>query len=133
MRIFDYYIKNGFEVLLQDRPDIAFAGQIKRSVISNRYGTDASLKHQGLAILKNTLTPEFINRMFILSQVEAFSRFVIDKDYNCDITMSAMEAEVLAKDEQMHVVFSISDNINNRRMGMRVFQKEGGRILQKII
>jgi len=133
MRIFDYYMKNGFEVLLQDRPDIAFAGQIKKSVVSNRYGTDASLKHQGLAILKNTLTPDFIDRMFILAQVEAFSRFVIDKDYKCDITMSAMEAEVLAKDEQMHVVLSISETMNNKRMGVRVFQKENGRILQKII
>lgn len=133
MRIFDYYMKNGFEVLLQDRPDIAFAGQIKKSVVSNRYGTDASLKHQGLAILKNTLTPDFIDRMFILAQVEAFSRFILDKDYNCDITMSAMEAEVLAKDEQMHVVFSISETMNNKRMGVRVFQKENGRILQKII
>jgi len=133
MRIFDYYIKNGFEVLLKDRPEIAFAGQIKRSQLSNRYGTDASLKHQGLAILKNSLTEAFINRMFFLEQIEAFSRFKIDKDYNCDITMSSMEAEIIAKDEEMHVVYSPGEQRQNQLKGFRVFEKVGGRILQKMI
>lgn len=134
MRIFDYYIKNGFEVLLKERPEIAFAGQIKRSMISNRYGTDESLKHQGLAILKNSLTPEFINRMFLLDQIEAFSRFKLDKDYNCDITMSSMEAEIIAKDEEMYVVFSQVEQNKNKTKGLRVFEMDSnGRLMQKII
>jgi len=134
IRIFDYYIKNGFEVLLKERPEMAFAGMIKKSQVSNKYGTDGSLKIPGLSILKNRLTPEYIQRMYFIEQIDALSRFKLKTSsggaYNCDITMATMEAAIIAKDEEAMVVVSSAEK---KRDTYIVFENVNGRLVQKVI
>lgn len=138
-RIFHWYIDHRFEVLLKERPQLAFANMIKRSMVSNKYGTDASLKIPGLAITKDALTPDFIDRMFFIEQVDALSKFKLKKSdgsaYNCDITMATMEVEITAKDEEMITVKSKSQLLKRgERKGSIIYVRNNkGHIIQKII
>lgn len=135
--IIQWYINNGFEILLKERPELAFIGQIKKSQLVNKYGTDGSLKAPGLAILKQDLTPEFIGRMYLLRIIEAWSKFkylIGDKKYNCDITMATMEAAIMAKDEEMIAVFSVAERKRkDNKRGLRVFKRVNGRIVEAIV
>lgn len=104
LRIFDYYTVNGFEVMLKTQPRLAFAGKIANTKVSNRYGTDKSLKPYVLAILKDMLTPDYVDHMFFARQIRALSKFVYDptgRKYNCDITIATAEAEVACKESEM--------------------------------
>jgi hypothetical protein len=125
-------------VLLKERPEMAFAGLINRPTVKNKYGTDPSLKPQGLAILKQTLTPDFISRLMLLRLVEALSKFQYDptgKRYNCDITMATMEAEIMAKDEEFIPVFSSYERkqLNGNKKGIKTYKKKNGVIVEVIV
>lgn len=134
IRIFDYYIKNGFEILLKERPEMAFAGMIKKTQVSNKYGTDGSLKIPGLGILKNRLTPSYIDRMFFIEQIDALARFRLKTSsggvYNCDITMATMEAAIIAKDDEALVVTSSEDTKKDVYL---VYEEVNGRLVQKFV
>lgn len=125
-RIFEFYTKNGFEHLLYQRPRLAFANKILRSVLNNPYGTDKTLKPHGLSILSDRLTDEFIGNMYFMRQIEALAKFKYSKDYNCDITIATMECEIADNEDEMLIVRSESDIVNKRRK--RVFRNIGGRI-----
>lgn len=116
LRIFDFYINNGFESLLKQRPKLAFAGYIKRSMVNNKYGTDKSLKPHGLAILKDRLTTEVISMMYLTNQIKALSKFIYDptgKRYNCDITIATMESEISSKESES-IVAKTEDEIKTK-------------------
>lgn len=103
LRIFDFYENNGFSSLLKLRPILAFAGKIQNTKVSNRYGTDKSLKPHILAILRDILSPDVINNMYFTRQIRALSKFIYDpsgKKYNCDITIATAECEVSYKENQ---------------------------------
>ena len=103
LRIFDFYETNGFSSLLKLRPVIAFAGKIQNTKVSNRYGTDKSLKPHILAILRDILSPDVINNMYFTRQIRALSKFIYDpsgKKYNCDITIATAECEVSYKENE---------------------------------
>lgn len=103
LRIFDFYENNGFTSLLKLRPILAFAGKIQNTKVSNRYGTDKSLKPHILAILRDILSPDVINNMYFTRQIRALSKFIYDpsgKKYNCDITIATAECEVSYKENQ---------------------------------
>ena len=104
-RIFDWYINNGFECLLRPRPRLAFANTHK-STMTNKYGTDPNLKPEILAISKDGLTEDSIDRMFLTGQIKALSKFIYDTrgKYNCDRTIAFALCEVSCKEEQMYVV-----------------------------
>jgi len=111
LRIFQWMEDHGFESLLFERPQLAFAGKIADSQVSNRYGTDKSLKPQILAITRDRLTREFINNLFFVTQIDKLAKFKYDpsgKKYNCDVTIATAEAEVAAKEEEFTVVKSSS-------------------------
>lgn len=132
LRIFDYYINNGYEVLLEERPRLAFAGMIRNSQVSNRYGTDKSLKPHILSILKERLTDDFIQRMYFTVQIDALAKFQYDpsgKKYNCDITISTAEAEVSAKEIEYYVIKSREDS-KKLTKGYMGFKIKGGVIVQ---
>lgn len=105
LRIFDFYIVNGFEVLLKPSPQLALARYMSRDTkISNKYGTDKTLKPAILAITSDALTETYIGRMFFPRQIKALAQFRYDpggKKYNCDITMATAEAEVAAKESEL--------------------------------
>lgn len=125
LRIFDWFMNAGLEHLLMERPRLAFAGKVMNSLVSNRYGTDRSLKPQILAILKDRLTEEFIDRLYFIEQVDALSRFKYDpsgKRYNCDITVATAEAEVAAKEQQFSVVKS--RNEVNKQKGYQIYKRD---------
>lgn len=109
LRIFDFYENNGFSSLLKLRPILAFAGKIQNTKVSNRYGTDKSLKPHILAILRDILSPDVINNMYFTRQIRALSKFIYDpsgKKYNCDITIATAECEVSYKENQGFVAKS---------------------------
>ena len=102
LRIFQWLEDHGFQSLLKERPQLAFAGKILNTQVSNRYGTDRSLKPHILAELADVLTEAYISRMFFLEQVIALSKYKYDpsgKKYNCDITISTAEMEISAKED----------------------------------
>jgi len=107
LRIFDYYINNGFESLLEPRLKIALAGKVSaKTQVSNRYGTDKSLKPHILAILRDRLTEDYINRIYFVKVLDALAKFIYDPNYNCDITIAMAEAEAAAKEIEFVVVKS---------------------------
>ena len=101
-RIFDWYKANGFEVLLKDRPRLAFANTSK-STMTNKYGTDPNLKPEILAISRDALTADAIDRMFFTGQIKALSKFIYTSGnkYNCDRTMAYALTEVSSREDQM--------------------------------
>lgn len=125
LRIFDWFMNHNLDYLLMERPKLAFAGKVMNSLVSNRYGTDRSLKPQILAILKDRLTEEFIDRMYFVEQIDALARFKYDpsgKRYNCDITVATAEAEVAAKEQQFSVVKSRDEAVKDK--GYLVYKRD---------
>ena len=117
LRIFDFYENNGFTALLKARPVLAFAGKIQNTKVSNRYGTDKSLKPHILAILRESLTEDVIDNMFFTRQIRALSKFMYDpsgKKYNCDITIATAECEINRKESEHLVAKSRSDKPKER-------------------
>jgi hypothetical protein len=135
LRIFQYYEDRGFQHLLFERPRLAFANKIIKSTLSNKYGTDKVLKPQGLAILADRLTNEFIANMYFYNQIESLAKFQYvpsdRKPYNCDITIATMECEIFDKEDELVIVRSESDVINKRRR--LVYKKVNGRTIQQFI
>jgi len=134
LRIFDWYEDHGLQFLLKERPQLAFSGMIKNSQVSNRFGTDKSLKPHALAILKDQLTYEFIQTMHFRLQIKAFAQFKYDpsgKKYNCDITMASAECEVCAKDEQNYIVKKKEDV--NEKKHMHVYKRINGKLQQVMV
>lgn len=130
MRIFQYFFDHGYEVLLEERPQLAFAGKILDSQVSNRYGTDRALKPYILAILKDRLNEDFVSRMFFVEQIEAFIKFRYDpsgKKYNCDITIASAEAEVMCKEYEFSLVKAAA---KSEKKGYRTFARVGSRLVE---
>jgi hypothetical protein len=112
LRIFDFYTIHGFEQLLMQRPQLALAGKVQNTKVSNRYGTDKSLKAPILAITRETITRESVDNMFFTRQIKAMSKFIYDpsgKKYNCDITIATAETEIGCKESESLVVRSTSE------------------------
>lgn len=134
-RIFTFYENNGFIHLLFERPRLAFANMIIKSSLNNRFGTDRNLKPQGLAILADRLTDEFIGNMFFIRQIEALAKFKYvpsaTKKYNCDKTIATMECEVMSKETENIVARSQSDVQNKRKR--RTFKTVNGRLVESYV
>lgn len=140
LRIFEWLETNGFESLLKERPRIALAGKVMHTQVSNRYGTDRSLKPHILANLADELTEDYISRMFFLEQIRALSTYRYDrsgKKYNCDITIATAETEIAAKEDELLPVKSRSEFYNRKKeqgRGYRAYkrQSDGSLVSQKI-
>lgn len=127
-RIFDWYVNNGFQPLLMERPKMATANMIKNSQLSNRYGADKSLKPISLGILRDKLNKEFIDRLFIKQQIFKLAKFIYDpsgKKYNCDITVSTAYGELAAKEYEFVSVIKEQEN-DNKLKGMYAFVNQNG-------
>ena len=134
LRIFQWMEDHNFEALLMPRPQMALAGRVLNTQVSNRYGTDKSLKPHILAILRDRLTDEYIDRMFFIEQVEALSKYRYDpsgKKYNCDITIATAEAEIAAKEYELYAVKSTNEK--SKTKGILVTKMVNGRLMQKVV
>jgi len=125
LRIFDWYKNNGLTHLLKQRPKLAFAGKIKESNVSNPYGTDKSLKPHILAIQRDRMTEDYINRQYFPEIIDAWIKYKYDpsgKKYNCDITIATSLCEVSAKEGEHYIVIK-KDEINSKRQKSLVYVK----------
>lgn len=85
--IFEWYIQNGFEGYLKERPHVAYAS-IKNSKVSNRYGVDPSTKTYWIEAYGDYIEHN-TEKMFDPEQVERAIKFRNEKTYNCDLTISS--------------------------------------------
>lgn len=134
LRIFQWLEDHSFEALLMPRPQIALAGRVLNTQVTNRYGTDKSLKPHILAILRDRLTDEYVDRMFFPEQVDALAKFRYDpsgKKHNCDITIATAEAEVAAKEYELYAVRSVNDKSDKK--GILVTRMVDGKLVRKVI
>lgn len=134
LRIFQWFEDHNFGSLLMPRPQMALAGRVLNTQVSNRFGTDKSLKPHILAILRDRLTDDYIDRMFFIEQVEALSKFRYDpsgKKYNCDITIATAEAEIAAKEYEFIVVKNPNDKPNKK--GILITRMIDGRLQTKVV
>lgn len=128
--IFEYFEKMNATMYLMEKPQLAFAGQIKSNRSGNRYGTDKSLKPHVLSNWRDMMTEEQIERLWIPRQILAFAKFVyrVGDDYNCDITIASSES-LIAYKEIEHL--KILDNSLRQEDKHSVWREVNG-ILERI-
>jgi len=100
--ITDYFVNNNFEFLLKEKPEFFLSVYVDNTKTSNRYGIDASTKQIWLKKMREFLTPENINKMNDIDQLDALARFKYTPGphgYNCDITISSCLCQVLVYDD----------------------------------
>lgn len=86
--ILEWYRQNGFEYLLKERPEVAYATMIK-SGMDNKYGIDPATKPywiQSLADYINTNTHSIWDEDLLTALINYRED---DKDFNCDRTIAA--------------------------------------------
>ncbi len=88
IRIFSWYEEHNFSFLLKERPEMMIANWIKNSSVSNRYGIDPSTKIHWLSLLSEYIKDNYY-KLRSLRQIEAFIKYKLDPNYNCDITMGS--------------------------------------------
>jgi hypothetical protein len=131
VRIFDWYKRNGFEFLLKERPEFVLSTWIMKSKVENRYGIDPSTKIHWLGLLKKLLLSQgFIDRMRDIDQVNAFIRYVLKKDYNCDITISSALCAVQIEEAKLQVAESPLQTKATWRPGLS-YELVGNKIITK--
>ena len=106
--IFDWYVINGLEGLLKERPEFVMARMIQKSQASNTYGIDPSSKLHWLKIQADYLQiPENIEKCFFVFLLKAWARFKYAPGkirYNCDTTISTSLCSVMEEDERLYEV-----------------------------
>lgn len=95
--IFTWYKNHGFEWMLKERPEIAYSN-VKDSRVQNKYGVDPQTKHEWITRLRDYIEVNCDN-LDDEEQIVAFLKFRLDKDYNCDITISSALALVHMEDD----------------------------------
>lgn len=134
LRIFDYYDIHGFSYMLLPRPRLAFAGMInERSKVSNKYGTDKSLKAPILSILRDSLDDIAIMRIYFRTILKKIAAFKLDPDYNCDVTMAYAECEVASKETEMIAVETEDEKSKDRRRGVIIYTTDANGVPQQKI
>lgn len=88
IRIFDWYERHNFTFLLKERPEMMIANWIKNSSVSNRYGIDPSTKIHWLSLLSEYIKDNWY-KFRSDRQIDAFIKFKLDPNYNCDVTMGS--------------------------------------------
>ena len=104
--IFDWYKEHGLSGLMMESPQIAISTYVDDSKTVNRYGCPSSLIDPGLKIFRDQLAYEDnIQNIYLPELLEAYARFRRAKNYNCDITIASMLAN-LAMYEKKELMLS---------------------------
>ena len=95
--IFKWYKNNGFEWMLKERPEVAYAN-IKDSKMQNKHGIDPQTKHEWLRREKDYVETD-VDKIDDEEMLVALLKFRIDPKYNCDITISSSLALIHLEDD----------------------------------
>jgi len=130
--IVEWFINNGFETLLKERPGLSIATWIKKPQATNRYGIDTSTKLYWLTKYRKWLEiPENIDNMDDVEQLTAVAKFKLDPNYNCDTTIASSLAIVCAEDDIEMEVRSSSNEVKEK--GVIVYRMIDGELKQVFI
>ena len=101
VRIFDWYLRNGLEHLLKERPYFVTSTIIKDSKMNNKYGIDPSTKIHWLKMLSDYLDENSVAQMDDTYQIERLAKFRYEPrgKYNCDTTISSALCIVNMQDD----------------------------------
>ena len=126
--IIEWYLNNGFDGLLKERPGLAIAAHINKSKSVNKYGIDPSTKLFWLTKLRKFLEiPENIESMDDVEQLTAFAKYRIDPKYNCDTTIASALAKVHQEEDIEMEVRSSQPKEEERLMR---YKRVGDQIIQ---
>ncbi|MBN2617263.1 MAG: hypothetical protein JXR64_03000 [Spirochaetales bacterium] len=132
--IIHYFVENGFEHLLKEKPEFFLSTYVENSKSANRWGIDPSTKSVWLTKMRDWLIPENIEKMDDIRQIDALAKFRYDpsgKKYNCDITISSSLCQVVAYDDQDILVVE-SENDEEESYGIHYKMGRNGSIIQTI-
>jgi hypothetical protein len=127
--IMEWYKKKGLISLLVEKPALTIANVVDDSKAMNKYGFPGALVDEGLKILRDKLSqPDSIENCYFTEILTAWSRFKRTKNYNCDITIACMLADI-----QLHEWERIEEvnanTSNNRPKGNFGYKEENGKLV----
>lgn len=132
--IFEWYINNGLEGLLKERPEFIMARMIQRSQATNNYGIDPSSKPHWLKFMTDYLgVKENVDKCFFPELLKAWAKYKYmpgKQKYNCDITIATSLCEVMANDEKDYEVFSMTEKKDNPSSGLMKYKRVGNKLVQ---
>lgn len=132
--IIHYFVEQGFEYLLKEKPEFFLSTYVENSKSANRWGIDPSTKTVWLTKMRDWLRPENIEKMDDIRQIEALAKFRYDpsgKKYNCDITISSSLCQVVAYDDQ-DIPVSETDIDEEESYGVYFKMGRNGSVIQTI-
>jgi len=116
--ILKWYKDNGFEYMLKERPEIAYAN-VKISTMQNKFGIDPATKFEWIKMLRDYISAN-CDKIDDEEQLVKFLKFRLDPDYNCDITISSSLAEVNQQDSKdIEVKTSQKENLAKYKIGFK--------------
>lgn len=125
--ILKYYRDSGLEYLLKERPEIAYSN-VKVSKMQNKWGIDPATKFEWLKIYKDYVENNW-DSLEDEEQVIRLLKYRLDKDYNCDITISGALAILHMEDNKDIEVREYSkENLSKFKIG---FKFENGKFARK--
>jgi hypothetical protein len=104
--IFNWYITNGFEWMLKERPMVAYAN-VKDSKATNKYGIDPSTKFEWIKRYGQYIE-DHADKMYDMEQIVKAARY--DDTVNCDITISSSLAVLNYEDVKAYSVVTTSES-----------------------
>lgn len=131
--IIDYYVSNGFEFLLKEKPEFFLSTYVENSKSTNRWGIDPSTKPIWLKKMRDWLTPDNIEKMDDIRQIDALAKFKYDpsgKKYNCDITISSSLCQIVAYDDSDLPVGESDYDLEDEGYGVYFKMGRNGAIVQ---
>lgn len=124
--IFDYYKNNDFEHLLKERPEISYA-TVKDSKVNNRYGVDPNTKSVWIEHYA-AYVEDYSDNIYDQVMVQRLMSFRNNRDYNCDITISAMLAYECILDDLKRGQSTTKTENRGKGRPMMGFIKQGNKI-----
>ncbi len=103
LRIFHYYEQNNMQDYLAVRPDFVISNWVKLSKTQNKYGIDPNTKIYWLKAFRDFLIDNNfaqIDNLFNEAQIKSYINFRLDKNYNCDETISSALCIVMLEEEK---------------------------------
>lgn len=130
--IFPWYEKAGLGHMLALKPSYVVTNLVDNSLTTNRYGIDASLLPYGLKMLKDFLTFDNINQIDFVDLLDAFSKFKLHKDYNCDITVACAWAVVQKEEDTLSFTRQKETSERQNRIRTVAYKMINGRIVTNV-
>lgn len=93
--IMEWYHKVGLSGMLMEKPGLTISNLVKVSEASNRYGFPGALISDALSLQRDYLgDAENVQNCFFPDMLNAWARFKLAKNYNCDLTIATTLATI---------------------------------------